>query len=349
VVGAPGLNSYHAVRSDLGQVVQAIKRNLERTPPQLAPGDSPGNGNANGAAAIGPTYQQQQQQQQQFSMYGPPYSVQNAASSYAAGFPSSSRAAPVTYGAYPSQSQASAYATPSSQSSVAVAAPSGVSVASTPKAAASSASQSVLSEVKELKLNDLEELNSDPRALKKFVRTLKNHTMESLDCRAKEARARVDQLVEDNQKLRQEVEAKSQALSLSLSTRTSLSNDVAGLESARVKGARESNTLSAISRGLAKEVDKVEEESESVADKFLSGNLPTDEFLSQYLQLRGSHHRQKAKLDDVLQADRQLQMYGGSTSQQWQLYGGSRVQQQHSQAFQNQSQQSHGARWQPFH
>ena len=48
--------------------------------------------------------------------------------------------------------------------------------------------QPVMSELKDLSVSDLEELNRDPRALRAFLKTLSNPDMESLDSRVTQVR-----------------------------------------------------------------------------------------------------------------------------------------------------------------
>ena len=87
---------------------------------------------------------------------------------------------------------------------------------------------------------------------------------------------------------------------------------VASLE-ARVEAARGRNTMASIGADLKAKATVEEEASEAVAEKFLAGETSSaEDFVSAYLKLRTDHHRTKAKMDDVIQTNRQLQQFGGA-------------------------------------
>jgi len=284
VVGAPGLNSYHSTRSDLGQVVQAIKRHLERYPPEVV-------------ALASNSFQLSQQQQQQQQLRAPMNTVSQGYSSSSGSVPPVMTSSSSSYANYASSQQNQP------PSSSLLPAYDGAHLAVT------SSSSNILSEIKALDLSELEEMCSCKGSLKKFVhRDLKNPAMESLDSSISKSRATVDKLLRDNRELSKELQSKRAALDQRRLTRQSISEDLAKLES-RVQIKRSDNTLSAIGKSLQSKCDKDEEESDSIAENFLQGRLTADDFLSQYIRLRSSHHQTKAKLDDVLKTSRQMDTF----------------------------------------
>ena len=251
VVGAPGLISYSA-HSDLGRVVQAIKRDLERKPPVKVQYHS-GQNYMNGAQ-----------------------------------YPPSSQ--PALGAHYPSV-RLPAYQLPQQPQHP------------VPQ-------RNVIAELKDLSQAELEELNTDSRALQAFTKTLQNPAMDSVESKIQTTRDSVSKLVEQNRGLCDQVKSKKSDLDQRLSDHQMLIGEVKELED-RVEAARSQNTLATIGDILKTQCFKDEEESESCAERYLQGDVSTDEFLSDYIKLRSQHHQKKAKLDDVLQTNRQLQQYGG--------------------------------------
>ena len=73
--------------------------------------------------------------------------------------------------------------------------------------------------------------------------------------------------------------------------------------------------MASIGADLKSKAAAEEEASEAVAEKFLVGETSSaEDFVSKYLKLRTDHHRTKAKMDDVIQTNRQLQQFGGAPS-----------------------------------
>jgi len=330
VIGAPGLNAY-GTHSELGRVVQAIKRAFEKDPPVVYGGHQPNNSHsvstATGAAPYGTS-----------STTVPPSSQTNPAmypySSATSGL-SSSQTNPAMYTqnvqsshlssasgrafqptpAYPyANTYQQPMAHPSSQPNL--------SVANVPQQHPplphrqsnphSSSQSQVLSELEGLSTAELEELKSDEIATRAFLKSVANPDMDALDKVISDSREAVSKRVEENRQLVQAVSDKKTELEGLRSCQANLCDKVKELE-AKVQMARERNTLASIGGALKTQCTKEEESSEECAEDYLSGKLTTDEFLSEYVKLRSRHHQTKAKLEDVVQTNRQLQQFGGGS------------------------------------
>ena len=167
-----------------------------------------------------------------------------------------------------------------------------------------------MSEIEDLKVGELQELSGDQRALRSFLKSLPNPSMDALDDRIKQDREAVMAKLAENKAAAAKVAEKRGELGGLAATHAELCQKVRSLE-ARVESARSKNTMASIGGGLKAKAAADEELSEQCAERYLSGEVSTDAFLAEYIKLRSEHHQTKAKLDDVLQTNRQLQQYGG--------------------------------------
>jgi len=268
VVGSPGLNSYGA-HSDLGRVVQAIKRTLEREPPVVLASQH--------VVPPRPTHSHHQPS----NAFMPP---------------------PTSYPYYPNHPYSQQ---PQPQGYYQRLPPPAASLPSTP---APTSHRQVLSELEDLEVSELQELKGDQRALRAFLKSLPNPDMDSLDSKIKQERESVSVKLGENKAAVAKVTDKKAELDGLVATHQELCQKVLHLE-AKVESARSKNTLASIGGTLKAKAAADEERSEECAEKYLSGDMTTEEFLADYIKLRSDHHRTKAKLDDVLQTNRQLQHY----------------------------------------
>lgn len=263
VIGAPGLINY-SVHSDLGRVVQAIKRELETKPPQVVvstPNSNSGVGAAKPSTNSSGFYPSVQQISGRANVSASPSQPpgSNTSSSSTSGHSSAAKAAPVT-----------------------------------------AVKSSLLPGLASMSIKDLQELKDDPSALKLFSRSLDNPSMKRVSKDIATTRKIIQETMASNAELRAQVEVRRE----SLHTQT---NEAHSLRDSLVKVASDVGEMTSSSKGSVRDIcDRLqaacleeEEESDSIAESFLNGDLPLDQFLSKYTQVRSGHHAKKAKLEKL--------------------------------------------------
>ena len=153
-----------------------------------------------------------------------------------------------------------------------------------------------LSDLPEEMLKDL--ADGDPAALRRFCRGLKNPTQERYDRDARETREAVTELIKDNEAVLEETERSREALIVAVGEANGLRDEVDGLRG-RVGERAAALDPAELCRQLRDVTVEAEEGSDAVAEAFLSGDVPHDEFLKTYLELRTRHHKKKVKLEQL--------------------------------------------------
>ena len=138
----------------------------------------------------------------------------------------------------------------------------------------------------------------DPAALKIFCKTIKNPTMDRYDKDLRETREAIRSLAQDNEAVLEETERSREAL-------INVVGEVNGLkeELAKLQVDLDSRAASLQPAELCKQLRDAsledEEGSDGVAENFLSGDIPREEFLKKYLEMRTMYHKKKVKLEQL--------------------------------------------------
>jgi len=220
VTGSPGLNSFRSSMTDLGRVVQAIKREFEKNPPQLT--------HSNPQKPLSET---------------------------------------VNVAIRPATSQPVPHASRS------------------------------ISEIEELSKDQLETLQKDPVAFGVFYRKLEVTTMSSLDDQATALKTEIQSILDSSSSsLEAELDAKKQLFL----ERKQEYHSICQLS--KDKAEQLKSTIQALDRvslcdnlSIASHQDELE--SDKCAEAFLAGDMPLDDFLSDYVKKRTSFHHRKSKLE----------------------------------------------------
>jgi ESCRT-I complex subunit VPS37 len=221
VVGSPGLNNF-GIHSDLGRVVQAIKREFEKNPPTVI---KENNGN-----------------------------------------------------------QINCKHEPSPK---------------TPLVVRSGGGQPLIPEITKLSEEELKELQTDKLAFKVFCSQFNVTMLSSMDENYAKLKEEIMSIIETSAEFSKELCEKKESFQLKLTE----------LENTRKISAEMKRDLMETAQQLAKPnlCDKLlaashadECESEACAEQFLSGNLPIDDFLTNYIQKRTLHHLRKTKHDRIV-------------------------------------------------
>ena len=238
VVGSPGLNSFRSSMTDLGRVVQAIKREFEKNPPRI--------------------------------------------------LDSSTGSSRLTY-------------TTTKQKSLSP--PESSSIKSMlPAELIPAASSRSIPEIEELSKEQLEELKNDPIAFGVFYRKLDVTTMTTLDGHATLLKKDIQSLLDSSsdcyssQRLAKELEDKKQLFlerkqefhSISQTSRDKVEQLKSLVETL--------NTFKLCDNlSIASHTDELE--SDKCAEAFLAGDMPLDDFLADYVNVRTRHHIRKSKVE----------------------------------------------------
>ena len=220
VTGSPGLNSFRSSMTDLGRVVQAIKREFEKNPPQLT--------HSNPQKPISET---------------------------------------VNVAIRPATSQPVPHASRS------------------------------IPEIEELSKDQLETMQKDPIAFGVFYRKLEVTTMSSLDDQATALKTEIQSILDSSSSsLEAELDAKKQLFL----ERKQEYHSICQLS--KDKAEQLKSTIQALDRvslcdnlSIASHQDELE--SDKCAEAFLAGDMPLDDFLSDYVKKRTSFHHRKSKLE----------------------------------------------------
>ncbi len=276
VVGAPGLINY-TVHSDLGRVVQAVKRELERNPPR----------------------QQQQQQQPQ---------TNGGLAAQPAPAPGSQYAGSAMVS--PFQNRFHTHTMPphvSRQPCPPAAAAAAASAATTgqqqqpvhrrqrPEQVFSSA----IPGLSKLGEEELKELLKDDVAVREFCSKLDNPIMDEANKSLMAIREHVNAAVKGNTDLAAESSAIREGLSATVSENDSLRRETAELCSKVATLNATSSSFSGLCDRVISGTREAERESDAIAEEFLAGNRSAEDFTKRYMESRSRYHSLKTKSEKL--------------------------------------------------
>ena len=170
-------------------------------------------------------------------------------------------------------------------------------------------SESSFSQLSNLSLEELKELDENPAALKLFLRALispepqASETKEvSLiriaDQNLSELRRQIAAVIAERRSLSEQVESKRATLLQQLdrfnATRDSLTATTSSIQEHRDRYS--SRNLSDL---MQQSSVADEEKSEKFAEKFLAGNLDVEQFVAGYIQVRIGHHKKKVAVEKL--------------------------------------------------
>ncbi len=264
VVGAPGLVNY-SMHSDLGRVVQVIKRELAKAP--IASAASPANNPTTTASpsklitskphlgAVGRAFSASQLQ------------VPSAATNVS----STARQAPPQ---------------------VPAAAPSG------PKRQTYVSSITGLDELPDEELKAISSGASRDAAARLFCREMKNPTRDRHGKMLEAAREDVEKLLHENAELESQVDTKRDALAKKLREAGRTKQEVASLHASLAEQSRSLSPSVMVDRMRISSLE-AEEASDALAESFLAGECEVERFLKEYVSARSLVHTRKVKLDQL--------------------------------------------------
>ena len=239
VVGSPGLNSFRSSMTDLGRVVQAIKREFEKNPPVVLADSATASSRLTHRAAT-----------KQKSLSPPESSIKSMLP---------------------------------------------------PTELTLTASRSI-PEIEELSQEQLEELKKDPVAFGVFYRKLEVATMTTLDGHAGHLKKEIQSLLDSSndcnsgRSLTEELEDKKQ---LFLERKQEFHSIC---QTSRDKVELLKSTMETLDTfklcdnlSIASQTDELE--SDKCAEAFLAGDMPLDDFLADYVNIRTRHHIRKSKVE----------------------------------------------------
>jgi len=235
VIGSPGLNNF-GLHSDLGRVVQAIKREFERNPPKFLDVKTIQNGHTTAKSG---------------KLEHPGEAKVLQANNQMGVVPRTK-------------------------------------------------SKNIIPEIESLSRPELEAIQSDPLAFNVFCRQLKVSMFTSMEEQSQNLKEEIKSISQVNAELTKELETKQQifkdkkveleqARSEALSKATSLRESAGALNKSQICD----NLL------IASHSD--ETESEKCAEKFLSGDMGLEDFLTKYIDKRAKHHERKIKHEKLRQ------------------------------------------------
>ena len=300
VIGSPGLNNFSA-HSDLGRVVQVIKREFELKPPistnQIQTVQSSTNSYAsNNSSWVNDRTTQHVSNSSAInsgnsSYYsqarGPlPNSVSSNAHQYLDG-----------------SSQHSNYKRDTNLHNHIQHNANNTSVTKPEK--------DVIPEVAALTDSKLKELNENEPALLNFCQNLENPMMETMEDNHKRLANEIQSICEVNETLSSAIQDKKESLVYKQKEYEEKRSEIENVRG-RVEKAQHQHSITNLYKILEKCTVSDEEESEKCADNFLNGESNIDDFIKEYTAIRTSHFKKKAKLDSVMH-QKNLELKGNST------------------------------------
>ncbi len=260
VVGAPGLVNF-SVHSDLGRVVQVVKRELAKAPTTTgaAPNATKCPSSSSSSSVVRAPH--------------PPLGTTGKAFS-----------AHQLHVPRPGPSVLPPAGTPTSQP-----------CAAAPKRQTYVSSLTGLDELPE---EELREIASSDSAARAFCREMNNPTRDRHGRMIDETREQVEGLLHQNADLELQVDARREALAGKVRQAAETRREVEGLRAAAAEGARSLSPSVMVDRMKISSLE-AEEASDQVAEAFLSGDLDVDRFLKDYVSARSLVHMRKAKLDQM--------------------------------------------------
>ena len=237
VVGSPGLNNF-GIHSDLGRVVQAVKREFEKNPPSV------------------------------IKEYNSKQINHKYESSPAKPLVSSSAGLSKGYDGNCSYLGAKG-------------------------------GLAVIPEIEKLSKEELKALLTDQLAFTVFSRQLNVTMLSSMEEGSEKLKKEIMSLVQNNAKLANELDKKKDNFQTRLNVLEESRKVTEDMKKELFEGAQQL-TKPVICDNLLAASHTDECKSEACADQFLSGNLPIDDFLTQYIESRTQHHVRKTKHDKIM-------------------------------------------------
>jgi len=303
VIGSPGLNNFSA-HSDLGRVVQVIKREFELKPPistnqiQTVQSTTESYNSKNTGWLNNST-----------SPHLNNTSIGNSIVSSNSGYYSQARGPPpypVTANAHPyleaSASQHSYFKRDGDVHNH--------TTHSNPSGSSAKLEKGVIPEVAALSDSELEELNDNEPALLNFCQNLENPIMQTMELNYKKLQDEIASISEVNKALSNAMKNKKESL---VNNKEQYDEHRSKVETIRdrVHKVQNQHSITNLSKILEKSTLADEEESEQCADNFLNGDSNVEEFIKKYTAIRTNHFKKKAKLDSVMQ-QKNLELKGNS-------------------------------------
>ena len=302
VIGSPGLNNFSA-HSDLGRVVQVIKREFELKPPISTNQIQTVQSNTNSYAANNTGWLNDQTTQHTSNS-----SVGNSTNAANSSYYSQARNSvpnPVSSNAHPypdgSTSLHSNYKRDMNTHN---------HIPHNPGASTSKPEKEVIPEVAALTDSELKELNDNESALLNFCHNLENPMMETMEDNHEKLAKEIQSICEVNETLTNALRDKKESL---VNKQKDYDEQRANIERVRERNekAQHQHSITNLYKMLEKCSVSEEEESEKCADNFLNGESNIEEFIKEYTAIRTSHFKKKAKLDSVMQ-QKNLELKGNS-------------------------------------
>jgi len=241
VIGSPGLNNF-GIHSDLGRVVQAVKREFEKNPPSVI----------------------KENNSNQINLKHESSPTKPLVSTSIAGLPK------------PGYDRNASY----------LGAIGGHAV--------------TIPEIEKLSKEELKALQTDQLAFKVFSRQLNVTMLSSMEDTSEKLNKEIMTLVQSNAKLANELDEKKDNFQTKLTDLETSRRVAADMKKDLFEGGAQQLTKPVLCDKLLTASHTDECESEACADQFLSGNLPIDDFLTQYIQSRTQHHVRKTKHDKIM-------------------------------------------------
>ena len=298
VIGSPGLNNFSA-HSDLGRVVQVIKREFELKPPISANKIQTVQSSTESLAPANTSWLNNR-----VSHHLSNSTMSNTSTSSSSVYYSQARG-PLNCAV---SANAHQHIDGSSQHSyynrdINIQNHAHTSIPSNTK-------KQVIPEVAALTDSELEELNDNKPALLNFCHNLENPIMQTMETNYETLLNEIESISEVNETLTSAFKDKKESL---VGHQKECDEQRANIENVRKRVEKAQNQYSVTN--LSKILDKCtvadEEESEKCAENFLNGESSVEEFIKEYTTIRTSHFKKKAKLDSVMQ-QKNLELKGNS-------------------------------------
>ena len=158
-------------------------------------------------------------------------------------------------------------------------------------------------EIEQLGKEQLEEIKSDPRALDSFSRKLNVAMFSTMEDRTTSVKGEIQTLTESNSSLSKTLLEKQGKFQENYDSLKGAKEKTA-LAAQGLKSSCDNFSQATLCDNLLNSCQKDEAGSESCAEHFLNGDLPIEDFISQYVQLRSQYHLKKTKYEKLLNSKR---------------------------------------------
>ena len=300
VIGSPGLNKFSA-HSDLGRVVQVIKREFELNPPisnshrQAVQSNSQVQADRIGWSNIANhQHSDQANSNTREILSNSSYHahVGRGISYPVAGNSHQYSLAPVsqhsTYCNYDKQTQNDTTEIYSS------------SIHHSGAVSSQQAHANVIPEVAVLTDAELKELSENEPALLKFCQNLSNPVMKSSQDKYEKTFCEIEDITELSESLSTAIKSKRESLVKQYKEYDQIRSDYENVRK-RFEKAKDVHSVANLSKVLEAAAISDEEESEKCADDFLNSGSSVEQFIKDYTAIRTSHVKKRAKFDSVMQ------------------------------------------------